>query len=97
LIDVGEAIKNSIYIHGVVIIPSAATIFQIDFYGQNTRLMNDPLWYRHTYRYIDEDYANDVGGFWYFDVSESNTIWGRASIRTDGASAASFRVVVLYE
>jgi len=91
-----NAIPNTIYVPQIVIVPSVATIFQLRLFAKSSRALNDPLWYDHAFRAFDEAYANDATGFWFYNLVNSNTIYGNVEIDAGGASAAYFEVHVLF-
>jgi len=94
----GNSIPNAIYVPQVVIVPSATTIFRLRFFATAARSLVDPMWYHHPYGAMDEDYANDATGFWFFnrDSDNPNRIFGQLSVDPLGSNAASFNIFVLF-
>jgi len=93
----GNPIPDSIYIPQIIVVPSVATMFRTRLFAASTRLFSDPIWYNYPFG-GDEDFTNDVTGFWYMnrDGALPNTIFGEMAIDAAGASAAFFRIFILF-
>lgn len=93
----GNLIPNTIYVPQIVIVPTAATIFRARLFATSARALAGPMWYQSLFGAMDEDYANDATGFWFFnrDGTLRNRIFGQMSIDAGGSNAAAFDIFLL--
>lgn len=93
----GATIPNLIYIPGIIIVPSALSLYRVRLFAKSTRNRNDPMMYEWPFG-ADSRYTNDVTGFWYENLDPTNTNRIIGTIEVDAASinGASFDITILF-